>query len=179
MFPIRRSAGRIRHAAAKIHAKRTLLTHSYVEGPLHPPLSTATLPQFFETEVLPRYAERPALVCRTESPRVHGGSVSWAQDGAPHLAWDFQEFDRHINALARGLLSMGVRKGDRVGVLMGNNRYVQTYFLVVCMHLRRISAYATLQWACASIGAILVTINPAYRLHELVCTLRKALKFIC
>ncbi|KAG9218187.1 hypothetical protein CCMSSC00406_0010219 [Pleurotus cornucopiae] len=154
MFPIRRSAGRIRHAAAKIHAKRTLLTHSYVEGPLHPPLSTATLPQFFETEVLPRYAERPALVCRTESPRVHGGSVSWAQDGAPHLAWDFQEFDRHINALARGLLSMGVRKGDRVGVLMGNN-----------------SAYANLQWACASIGAILVTINPAYRLHELVKTL--------
>lgn len=30
------------------------------------------------------------------------------------------------------------------------------------------SAYATLQWACASIGAILVTINPAYRTHELV-----------
>ena len=25
-----------------------------------------------------------------------------------------------------------------------------------------------LQWACASIGAILVTINPAYRIHELV-----------
>ncbi|KAL4259867.1 hypothetical protein AB1N83_010678 [Pleurotus pulmonarius] len=154
MFPIRRSAGRVRHVAAKISAKRTLLSHSYVEGPLHPPLSTATLPQFFETEVLPRYAERPALICRTESPRVHGGSVSWAQDGAPHLAWDFQEFDRHINALARGLLSMGVRKGDRVGVLMGNN-----------------SAYASLQWACASIGAILVTINPAYRLHELVKTL--------
>lgn len=25
-----------------------------------------------------------------------------------------------------------------------------------------------LQWACASIGAILVTLNPAYRLTELV-----------
>ena len=31
------------------------------------------------------------------------------------------------------------------------------------------SAYASLQWACASVGAILVTINPAYRLNELVC----------
>lgn len=39
-----------------------------------------------------------------------------------HLAWSFAEFDRHINALARGLLRMGVQKGDRVGVLMGNNR---------------------------------------------------------
>lgn len=25
-----------------------------------------------------------------------------------------------------------------------------------------------LQWACASVGAILVTLNPAYRVHELV-----------
>jgi hypothetical protein len=31
------------------------------------------------------------------------------------------------------------------------------------------SAYAMLQWACASVGAILVTINPAYHLDELVC----------
>ena len=30
------------------------------------------------------------------------------------------------------------------------------------------SAYAQLQWACSIIGAILVTINPAYKMHELV-----------
>lgn len=30
------------------------------------------------------------------------------------------------------------------------------------------SAYATLQWASARIGAILVTLNPAYRPHEFV-----------
>ena len=30
------------------------------------------------------------------------------------------------------------------------------------------SAYACLQWACARIGAILVTLNPAYSLNELV-----------
>ncbi|KAI4518954.1 acetyl-CoA synthetase-like protein [Schizophyllum commune Loenen D] len=33
------------------------------------------------------------------------------------------------------------------------------------------SSYAMLQWACASIGAILVTINPAYRINELIQTL--------
>lgn len=32
----------------------------------------------------------------------------------------------------------------------------------------RDSAYAQLQWACSIVGAILVTINPAYRVHELV-----------
>ena len=30
------------------------------------------------------------------------------------------------------------------------------------------SVYAMLQWACASIGAILVTLNPAYRVNEFV-----------
>lgn len=30
------------------------------------------------------------------------------------------------------------------------------------------SAYAQLQWACSIIGAILVTVNPAYKVHELV-----------
>ena len=33
------------------------------------------------------------------------------------------------------------------------------------------SAYALLQWACASVGAILVTLNPAYRINELVSVL--------
>lgn len=33
-----------------------------------------------------------------------------------------------------------------------------------------LSAYGMLQWACASIGAILATINPAYKLNELVCS---------
>ena len=36
------------------------------------------------------------------------------------------------------------------------------------------SAYAMLQWACARIGAILVTLNPAYRVHELIATLSLA-----
>ncbi|KAF8164689.1 hypothetical protein B0H34DRAFT_804388 [Crassisporium funariophilum] len=56
----------------------------------------------------------------------------------------------NIGALARGLLGMGVQKGDDIGVIMGNT-----------------SAYAMLQWACARVGAILVTLNPAYRLTEL------------
>ena len=40
------------------------------------------------------------------------------------MRWNFGEFDRHIGALARGLVGLGVKKGDRVGVIMGNNRCV-------------------------------------------------------
>ncbi|KAJ6631133.1 hypothetical protein B0H10DRAFT_1981017 [Mycena sp. CBHHK59/15] len=131
--------------------QRRALQLSSVEGPLEPPLATTTLSHYFATEILQKYSTRPALICRNEIARAHGGPSSPTLGIGSHLAWDFAEFDRHINALARGLLSMGVQKGDRVGVLMGNN-----------------SAYAMLQWACASIGAILVTINPAYRINELV-----------
>ncbi|KAJ7770490.1 hypothetical protein B0H16DRAFT_1515636 [Mycena metata] len=123
---------------------------SAVEGPLEPPLVTTTLSQYFQAEILQKHSSRPALICRNESARAHGGPPSVNLGITSHLAWSFDEFDRHINALARGLLRMGVQKGDRVGVLMGNN-----------------SAYAMLQWACASIGAVLVTINPAYRINEL------------
>ncbi|KAH7926256.1 acetyl-CoA synthetase-like protein [Leucogyrophana mollusca] len=127
------------------------LTLASVEGPTDPPLDRRTLSAYFKDEILGKHGDRPALICRQERPRAHGGPPSRNLSIDTHLAWDFQEFDRHINALARGLVAMGVQKGDRVAVIMGNN-----------------SAYASLQWACASIGAILVTLNPAYRLTELV-----------
>ncbi|KAI1798014.1 acyl-CoA synthetase [Ganoderma leucocontextum] len=130
---------------------------SEVAGPTHPPLVEKTLPAYFRDNVLRVHGARPALIARKEGPRPFGGPRWHNLGDAPHLAWDFGEFDRHIQALARGLLNMGVKKGDRVGVIMGNN-----------------SAYACLQWACASIGAILVTLNPAYRLPELIKTLNLA-----
>jgi hypothetical protein len=104
---------------------RRCLTMSSVSGPLEPPLSTKTLPEFFSTEVLRKHSGRPALICRKEAPRGHGGPPSYNFGVSTHLAWNFAEFDRHINALARGLLGMGVQKGDRVGVIMGNNRFVR------------------------------------------------------
>ncbi|KAH8116133.1 acetyl-CoA synthetase-like protein [Phellopilus nigrolimitatus] len=135
--------------------RRNLLASSYVEGSTHPPLNPRTLTEFFETELLSKLPSKPALVCKKERPRAHAGPQQHNLGRSDCLAWSFEEFNRHIEALARGLLLLGVEKGDRVGVVMGNN-----------------SAYASLQWACASIGAVLVTINPAYRVHELINTLR-------
>ncbi|CAL1708944.1 unnamed protein product [Somion occarium] len=147
-----RRVGRIVKSARR-DGKRTL-TISAISGPKEPPLVNSTLSNYFAQDILARHSTNPALICRSELPRAHGGPTSRNLGVSRHLAWDFEEFDRHIEALARGLLDLGVKKGDRVGVVMGNN-----------------SAYAMLQWACASIGAILVTLNPAYRLPELVKTL--------
>ncbi|KAH8993632.1 acetyl-CoA synthetase-like protein [Lactarius hatsudake] len=142
-----------RHLGVQYFARR--ITLSAVEGARHPPLDNRTLPEYFSSEILSRRPERPALICLQERPRAHGGPLPSSKGGEGHLAWDFNEFDNHINALARGLIGLGVKKGDRVGVIMGNT-----------------SAYAMLQWACAKTGAILVTINPAYRIRELIETIR-------
>ncbi len=109
---------------SRLTTYRRKLSKSAVQGPLQPPLSTKTLPEYFATEVLSKYNSRPALICRKERPRSHGGPPSRNLDVTSHLAWDYAEFDTHINALARGLLAMGVQKGDRVGVIMGNTRCV-------------------------------------------------------
>ncbi len=55
-----------------------------------------------------------------------------------------------MNALARGLLADGIEKGDRVGIWSPNR-----------------AEWTLTQYATAKVGAILVTINPAYRTHEL------------
>ncbi|KAG8216445.1 hypothetical protein J3R82DRAFT_6551 [Butyriboletus roseoflavus] len=158
---ILRLGGRATLVSARIAGRplqtRRPLSLSSVEGSKYPPLEHRTLSVYFRDEILTKHAERPALVCRQERPRAHGGPPSPNMGIDRHLAWDFEEFDRHIQALARGLVSLGVKKGDRVAVVMGNN-----------------SSYALLQWACASVGAILVTLNPAYRVKELVNTLNVA-----
>jgi hypothetical protein len=99
------------------------ITISAVEGARDPPLDNRTLPGYFTTEVLSQRPERSALICPQERPRPHGGPLVRNMGVERHLAWDFSEFDSHIGALARGLVGLGVRKGDRVGVVMGNTRY--------------------------------------------------------
>jgi fatty-acyl-CoA synthase len=64
--------------------------------------------------------------------------------------WTYAELDAAVDSLATGLLRLGVAKGDRVGIWSPN-----------C------AEWTLTQFATARIGAILVTINPAYRTHEL------------
>jgi fatty-acyl-CoA synthase len=64
--------------------------------------------------------------------------------------WTYSELDADVDAVACGLLARGVAKGERVGIWAPN-----------C------AEWTLTQYATAKIGAILVTINPAYRTHEL------------
>ena len=105
-----------------------MLTSSYVEGPTEPALNTNTLTRYFESELLPKFDARPALICKKERPGAHAGPSMRNLGRDDCLAWSFDDFHRHIEALARGLVSLGVKKGDRVGVVMGNNRCVRFDF---------------------------------------------------
>ncbi|KUL27560.1 AMP-binding protein [Actinoplanes awajinensis] len=69
----------------------------------------------------------------------------------------YTQLDTAVDELARGLLAAGVTTGDRVGIWAPN---CAEWFLV--------------QYATARIGAVLVTINPAYRTHELRYVLEQA-----
>ena len=73
------------------------------------------------------------------------------------IRWTYAEFADEVSRLARALLAAGVRTGMRVGIWAPN-----------C------AQWTQVQYATASIGAILVNINPSYRTHELAFVLNQA-----
>ncbi|WP_049792868.1 AMP-binding protein [Mycolicibacter sinensis] len=71
--------------------------------------------------------------------------------------WNYAELWRDVRRLATGLLQAGISAGDRVGIWAPN-----------C------AEWVLTQYATAEIGAVLVTINPAYRSHELAYALNQS-----
>ncbi|AUY47718.1 AMP-binding protein [Streptomyces sp. CB01881] len=71
--------------------------------------------------------------------------------------WTYRELSAEVDRVAVGLLSLGVGRGDRVGIWAPN-----------C------AEWVFVQYATARIGAILVTVNPGYRTHELEYVLRQS-----
>ncbi|WP_434718086.1 AMP-binding protein [Paraburkholderia sp. A1BS-2L] len=111
---------------------------SYVRGRTDIPLSNATIGAFL-SETAQRFPERPAVVFREQDIR-----------------WTWREFAEEVDVVAAGLLALGVRAEDRVGI-WSPNRF----------------EWLLTQFATARIGAVLVNINPAYRLAELEYALNK------
>lgn len=66
------------------------------------------------------------------------------------LRFTYREFNNRVDNLACGLYSLGVRKGDKVGIWATN-----------------VPDWLTYMFACARLGAIAVTVNTSYKLHEL------------
>jgi fatty-acyl-CoA synthase len=73
------------------------------------------------------------------------------------LKTSYAEFADQVDTAARGLLAMGIQPGEHVAVWATN-----------------VPQWVVLQFATAKIGAVLVTINPAYRPFELKYVLRQS-----
>ncbi|MCZ6875308.1 MAG: AMP-binding protein [bacterium] len=114
------------------------LTQSYVHGTSSTPLLGDTIGVHFDKAVM-RWPNAEALVVRHQDIR-----------------WTYSELQQQVDALAPGLLALGLQPGDRVGIWSPNN-----------------AEWVVTQFATAKAGLILVNINPAYRLAELEYALNK------
>ena len=111
---------------------------SYLCGQANEPLLYETIGACLE-RIASTYPQQPALVVRHQNIR-----------------WTYADYQQRIDALATGLLAMGVNPSDRVGIWSPNR-----------------VEWCLTQFATAKIGAIMVCINPAYRLYELEYALNK------
>jgi fatty-acyl-CoA synthase len=115
-----------------------MLTQSYVHGASTVPLKYQTIGDGFD-EAMAKHGDREALVVRHQNIR-----------------WTYAELKREVDAVAAGLIALGLEKGERIGIWSPNN-----------------AEWAVTQFATAKAGLILVNINPAYRVTELEYALNK------
>jgi fatty-acyl-CoA synthase len=112
---------------------------SYSSGESATPLLGDTIGGNFDA-IVRAFGDREALVDRPAGRR-----------------WTYAELAADVDALALGLIDLGIAKGDRVGIWAPN-----------C------AEWTLTQYATAKIGAILVNINPAYRTRELEFVLNQS-----
>ncbi|HRJ24909.1 MAG TPA: AMP-binding protein [Thauera sp.] len=113
-------------------------TASYVHGASEKQLIGQTIGRFFD-EACASHAEREALIVRHQDVRL-----------------TYAQLKLKVDALACGLMRLGLEPGDRIGIWSQNNM-----------------EWALTQFATAKAGLVLVNINPAYRRSELEYALNK------
>ena len=105
---------------------------SYLSRSASEPLHGETIGSFLDRTVA-RYSDHEALVSRHQGKR-----------------YTYRQLDAEVRRLARGLLALGLQKGDRVALWSANT-----------------AEWLITQYAVARSGGILVSLNPAYRLREI------------
>jgi len=106
-------------------------------------------------------ATEPALFEHTIGEALQRAIAKWPKQEAlvsVHQGgrWTYEELGWRVDQFAAGLLALGLKPGDRIGIWAPN-----------C------AEWALVQFATARIGLILVNINPSYRLTEVEYTLKK------
>jgi fatty-acyl-CoA synthase len=114
------------------------LAQSYVHGAVTAPLIGETVGRHLDRRV-EQSPDRPALIVKHQNVR-----------------WSYRELLAKADALAAGLLALGLEPGERIGIWSQNN-----------------AEWVLTQFATAKAGLILVNINPAYRSYELEYALAK------
>ena len=104
---------------------------SYVHGASTKLLIGETIGVNFDRTVA-RFVDRDALIVRHQDIR-----------------WSWRELKEQVDAVAAGLIGLGLRRGERIGIWSPNN-----------------AEWVVAQFATAKAGLILVNINPAYRTAE-------------
>jgi fatty-acyl-CoA synthase len=112
---------------------------SYVHGASETSLIGETIGNYFD-RAAGQYGARDALIVRHQKIR-----------------WSWRELKQRVDDFAAGLLALGLKRGERIGIWSPNN-----------------AEWVITQFATAKAGLILVNINPAYRVTELEYALNKA-----
>ena len=112
---------------------------SYVSGTSDIPLLGCTIGEMFD-EIVALYPDQEALVVRHQE-----------------LRYTYRQLRAEVDRCARGLMALGLEKGERIGIWSPNR-----------------AEWTITQFATSKIGAILVNINPSYRVHELEYALQQS-----
>ncbi|HTT78915.1 MAG TPA: AMP-binding protein [Stellaceae bacterium] len=112
---------------------------SYAHGASETRFIGDTIGVYFD-KVVERYGGRDALIVRHQNIRL-----------------TYRELQERVDRCAAGLLALGLKRGERIGIWSPNN-----------------AEWCIAQFATAKLGLILVNINPAYRTSELEYALNKA-----
>jgi mevalonyl-CoA ligase len=117
--------------------QQSVFIPSLFHGPSNPPLVTLTLGDLLDLQAQ-RYGPREALVVRWTGAR-----------------WTYKDLKEHSVKLAKMLLDVGLRPGDRIGIMAGN-----------C------EQYVSIVFAAARVGAILTVLNNTYTADEAIRAMR-------
>lgn len=115
------------------------VSQSYAFRGSEKPLIGKTIGDMFD-EIAETYPDNDAIVSLQQGKR-----------------YTYREFQKEINRIAKGLMSLGFKKGDRVAIWATN-----------------IAEWVMVQVATAKAGIIMINVNPAYRTHELEYVLRQS-----
>ncbi|KAJ0153028.1 putative acyl-CoA synthetase YngI, partial [Colletotrichum tanaceti] len=129
---------------------------SFSEGPSEPPLLTQTIPEHF-SQIVSLHGDRPAVVARAPTALTSPSPASTPTPLPPAstTTLTYASLDALSNTLASSLRALGLRKGDRLAVSLGNG-----------------PEFAALTYAAFKLGAVLVPLNPGFNAKQVAAALR-------